>query len=60
MLVTLDRNLTYRQKIEERSIAVVPRVPEQTPEAFRALMAQLQAAIRSASTGTVAVVGALA
>ncbi len=59
VLVTLDRNLTYQQKIEGRSIAVIVlRVPEQTPEAFRALMAQLQSAIRSASTGAVAVVGA--
>lgn len=35
ILVTLDRNLTYQQKVEGRSLAViVVRVSDQTPEAF--------------------------
>lgn len=57
VLVTLDRNLTYQQKIEGRPMAVIVlRVPDQTPEAFRTLMVQLRAALRSTSSGAVAVV----
>jgi hypothetical protein len=57
-LVTLDRNLTYQQKIGGRSVAVIVlRVAEQTPEAFQALMPQLQVAVRSASGGSITVVG---
>jgi hypothetical protein len=42
ILVTLDRNLTYQQKITGRALAVIVlRAPEQTPEAFRALIPAL-------------------
>jgi predicted nuclease of predicted toxin-antitoxin system len=58
VLVTLDRNLTYQQKIEKRSVAVIIlRVAEQTPETFQALVPQLRAAVRSAAAGSIAVVG---
>ena len=58
VLVTLDRNLTFQQKIAGRSISVIVlRMAEQTPEAFRALLPPLAAAIRSASSGHVRVVG---
>lgn len=58
MLVTLDRNLTYQQKIAGRPLAVIVlRVPEQTPEAFRALLPALQQAIAEARAGHANVIG---
>lgn len=58
ILVTLDRNLTYQQKISGRPVAVmVIRVTEQTPEAFRALLPALRSAIGAAQPGAVQEVG---
>jgi predicted nuclease of predicted toxin-antitoxin system len=58
VLVTLDRNLGYQQKIAGRPLAVIVlRVPDQTPEAFRALVPALHNAISDAKPGQVAVVG---
>jgi hypothetical protein len=58
VLVTLDRNLSYRQKIAGRPLsAIVLRVPDQTPEAFRALLPALNRAIVGAKPGEVARVG---
>ena len=58
VLVTLDRNLTYQQRIAGRPIAVVVvRVPEQTPEAFRAMVPALIEAIGNAKQGEMTVVG---
>jgi predicted nuclease of predicted toxin-antitoxin system len=58
VLVTLERNLTFQQKIAGRSISVIVlRMAEQTPEAFRALLPPLVEAIRGASSGHVHVVG---
>ncbi len=58
ILVTLDRNLTYQQKIAGRSVAVIVlRVPEQTPEAFSAPVPALKQAIEEASAGQAVVIG---
>jgi predicted nuclease of predicted toxin-antitoxin system len=58
ILVTLDRNLTYQQKVAGRPVAVIVlRVPEQTPEAFRALVPALKQAIEEASAGQAVVIG---
>ena len=58
VLVTLDRNLTYQQKIAGRSIAVVViRARDQTPAAFRALLPDLITAIGAAGPGLVSVIG---
>jgi predicted nuclease of predicted toxin-antitoxin system len=60
VLVTLDRNLTYQQKIAGRPIAVIVlRVPEQTPEAFRALIPALKEAIAKAVAGQTVHIGPL-
>jgi predicted nuclease of predicted toxin-antitoxin system len=57
VLVTLDRNLTFQQKITGRPISVIVLcVAEQTPEAFRTLLPRLRAALRNASPGHVQVV----
>ncbi len=58
ILVTLDRNLTYQQKITGRALAVIVlRVPEQTPEAFRALIPALKVAIAGAGAGKTVIIG---
>jgi len=58
VLVTLDRNLTYQQKIEARSISVtVLRMADQTPEAFGALTPALNNAIAEAKVGKVKLLG---
>ena len=58
VLVTLDRNLTYQQKIAGRTFAVVVmRVSEQTPKAFRSVLPQLNSAIANCSAGQVKIVG---
>jgi|SRR5208337_161494 len=59
VLVTLDRNLTYQQKIAGRSISVIVlRIADQTPEAFRALAPALNNAIAEAKAGKVKLLGA--
>ncbi len=58
VLVTLDRNMTYQQKVSGRAITVIVlRVAEQTPEAFQSLLPALKVAIDAAETGTVQVLG---
>jgi predicted nuclease of predicted toxin-antitoxin system len=58
ILVTLDRNLMYQQKIAGRSIAVVVlRVTEQTPKVFRTLVPPLSDALRVIKAGEVKVIG---
>ncbi len=58
VLVTLDRNLSYQQKISGRLIAVVVmRVQAQTPTAFRSLMPSVRRAIDDAKPGEVIVAG---
>ena len=59
VLVTLDRNLTYQQKIAGRPIAVVVlRVSDQSPEAFRGLVPALIEAIEDVEPGEVKELGA--
>jgi predicted nuclease of predicted toxin-antitoxin system len=59
VLVTLDRNLTYQQKIAGRPIAVVVlRVSDQTPDAFRRLVPALIEAIENVERGEVKELGA--
>ncbi len=58
ILVTLDRNLSYQQKIAGRPLAVVVlSVAEQTPEAFRALVPALNQALSEIRPGEVKAVG---
>ncbi len=58
VLVTLDRSLSYQQKIAGQRIAVVViRVNEQTPEAFQAVIPQLNEAISDIALGEVRIVG---
>jgi predicted nuclease of predicted toxin-antitoxin system len=58
VLVTLDRNLTYQQKLAGRSISVIVlRTAEQTPAAYRALLPALGEAIENAKPGAVQVIG---
>jgi predicted nuclease of predicted toxin-antitoxin system len=58
VLVTLDRNLTYQQKIAGRSmVVIVIRVREQTPAAFKTLLPELKIAIGTAAPGIVSVIG---
>lgn len=54
VLVTLDSNIPYRQQLAGRAFAVILiRVPEQTPEAFRALVPALREAIGAARPGEI-------
>ncbi len=58
VLVTLDRNLSYQQKIAGRAAAaIVVRVPDQTPEAFKGIIPALNKAIPHAVPGEVRLVG---
>lgn len=58
VLVTLDRNLIFQQRIANRTIAVVVlRVLDQSPASFDALLPELKTAIGAATPGTVTVVG---
>jgi predicted nuclease of predicted toxin-antitoxin system len=54
VLVTLDRNIPHQQHVSGRRLAVILlRVPDQTPEAFRALVPALIQAIGEAKPGEV-------
>jgi predicted nuclease of predicted toxin-antitoxin system len=54
MLVTLDRNLIYQNRVGDRSFAVIAiRVADQTPAAFHALLPQLRTALAKAVPGRV-------
>ena len=54
ILITLDRNLTYQQKITNRELAVIViQVAEQTPEAFKTLTPKIEQAIGQAKVGKV-------
>jgi predicted nuclease of predicted toxin-antitoxin system len=54
VLVTMDRNMAFQQSLSGRSIAlVVLQLPDQSPDAFRALIPALNKAIAEAGTGTV-------
>lgn len=58
VLVTLDRDLAYQQKMAGRSFGVVVlRVSEQTPEAFHALLPKLTKVLRKVKPGQVIEVG---
>lgn len=58
ILITLDRNLTYQQKIAGRPIAViVVRVQDQTPEAFKDIVPALNKAIAGVAPGEVRFIG---
>jgi len=58
VLVTLDTGLVHENRIAGRPFAaVVLRVSEQTPAAFRALVPGLSAAIKTALTGEIVRVG---
>jgi predicted nuclease of predicted toxin-antitoxin system len=58
VLVTLDRNLVYQQKIGGRPVSVIVfRVQNQTPEAFLALVPVLREAIAEAKPGEVRIIG---
>jgi hypothetical protein len=57
-LITLDGSIPYQQKVVGRSFAVIVlRVPDQTPEAFRALVPALKQVIAMAKPGEVRRVG---
>jgi predicted nuclease of predicted toxin-antitoxin system len=61
VLATLDRNLTYQQKILGRPVAVVVlRITDQTPDAFQAIIPALNKAIAEAAAGQVIFVGSMA
>ncbi len=54
VLITLDRNLTYQQKIASRRVAIIVlRVVDQSPASFLALVPALHSAISQAKVGTV-------
>jgi hypothetical protein len=54
VLVTLDGGIPYQQRIAGRPFAVIDvRVPDQSPEAFRALIPALMHAIGAAKPGEV-------
>lgn len=54
VLVTPDRNLPYQQKMTGRPFAVIVlRVPNQAPEAFRALVPALVQAVLTTRSGEV-------
>jgi predicted nuclease of predicted toxin-antitoxin system len=54
ILVTLDRNLVYQQKVAGRPICVIVlSVVDQTPEAFRALVPALIDALGEVKPGEV-------
>jgi len=54
VLVTLDRNLTYQQKVAGRAFGIIVlRVSDQTPESFKALVPGLAEALRDAKPGEV-------
>lgn len=54
VLVTMDRNLQYQQKLAGRAFAVVIiRVRDQSPPSFMALVPVLVAAITQSKPGTV-------
>jgi hypothetical protein len=58
VLVTLDRNLTYQQKLVGRPVAVVVlRVADQTPEAFQAAVPALNKAIAEVAAGQIIFIG---
>jgi aromatic ring-opening dioxygenase LigB subunit len=58
VLVTLDRNLVFEQKMAGRQISVIVlRVLSQTPASFRAVLPSLQTAISNFQPGYVQVVG---
>lgn len=58
VLVTLDSNFPYQQKVSGRPFAVIVlRIPDQTPEAFRALIPALIQAIGAARASEVRQVG---
>ena len=59
ILITLDRNLIYQQKIANRPLAViVVQIAEQTPEGFKALIPDIHKAINKAAVGRVLEVAA--
>ena len=54
ILVTLDCNLTYQQKIAQRQLTVtVLQVADQTPASFKALVPKIELAIDQAKAGKV-------
>ena len=54
ILVTLDRNLMYQQRVSGRPISVIVlRVVNQTPEAFRALLPALIEVLGEVTAGEV-------
>jgi predicted nuclease of predicted toxin-antitoxin system len=58
VLVTLDSNIPYQQKVAGRPFAVIVlRISDQTPEAFRALIPALIQAVGAARAGEVRQVG---
>lgn len=58
VLVTLDRNLSYQQRVAGRSIAIIVlRVSAQTPEAFRSLMPEVNAILGKIEPGQTVVIG---
>jgi predicted nuclease of predicted toxin-antitoxin system len=58
VLVTLDSNIPFQQKVDGRPFAVIIlRVRDQSPKAFRALVPGLIAAIDAAEPGEVRLVG---
>jgi predicted nuclease of predicted toxin-antitoxin system len=57
VLVTMDRNIAFQQRLAGRAIAVaVLHLPDQSPEAFRAIIPALEKAIAEVPVGTVLVV----
>ena len=58
VLVTLDRSLSYHNRVAGRTFAIiVMRVADQSPALFRALVPELIKAIAAAIPGTVTYVG---
>ena len=54
MLVTLDRNLSYQQRMANRTFVVLTiRVTDQTPESFRVLVPKLRRALEQVAQGEV-------
>jgi len=58
VLVTLDRNLMYQQRIAGRGLAIIVlRVSTQTPDAFRILVPKINEALKNTIPGQFTVVG---
>lgn len=58
VLVTMDRNLVFQQRLAGRRLAVVVvRVTDQSPQSFEAIVPALDRAISGAAPGQIAIVG---